>query len=154
MAEAYVAVIHPPVKGSEYGVTFPDLPGCVSSGTSVLNAMDRATEALAGHVAAMRADGEELPPARHMRELLADEDFLADIQDGAETTAIPVLETPAPKERVNVMIGRDVLKLIDRAAAELGITRSALIETAAVQLVRDGKTPKGRFAQIRARSVF
>lgn len=139
MAEAYVAVIHPPEKGSEYGVTFPDLPGCVSSGTSVVNAMDRAAEALAGHVAAMLADGEVLPPARRMHELLNDAEFLADIQAGAETTAIPVLQVPAPKERVNVMIGRDVLKLIDRAATERGITRSAFIENAA------GKAAQKRF---------
>lgn len=131
MNESYVAVIHPPESGSDYGVTFPDLPGCVSSGTSVLNAMERAAEALAGHVAAMRADGEALPRARTMRELLDDKEFLADIHAGAETTAIPVFEVPAPKERVNIMLGRDVLRQIDRAAAAKGVSRSAFIEAAA-----------------------
>ena len=28
----YIAFLHPPENGSEWGVTFPDLPGCVSSG--------------------------------------------------------------------------------------------------------------------------
>jgi predicted RNase H-like HicB family nuclease len=131
MADRYVAVIHPPVGNSAYGVTFPDLPGCVSSGTNVVDAIGRAVEALAGHVAALRADGEPLPSARPLHELLNDEEFLADIRTGAEATAVPVMDVPAPKERVNIMISRDVLRKVDQAAAGRGISRSAFIEAAA-----------------------
>lgn len=36
--------------GSRYGVTVPDIPGCVSSGETVDRAMSNATRAIYGHV--------------------------------------------------------------------------------------------------------
>ena len=37
--------------GSDYGVEFPDVPGCVSAGRTVEEARTMAAEALAGHIA-------------------------------------------------------------------------------------------------------
>ena len=131
MSASWIALIHPPQDGSEFGVTFPDFPGLVSSGRSREEALERASEALGGHLAAMRADGDALPPARDFRALRNDPEFMADIEDGAEPSRIAALEVPAPKERVNVMLARDVLRQIDRAAASKGVSRSAFIEAAA-----------------------
>ena len=41
---------------SDFGVAFPDFPGCVSAGITLDEAVLGAHEALAGHVAAMVAD--------------------------------------------------------------------------------------------------
>lgn len=131
MAEIYTAVFHPPVDGSEVGVTFPDLPGCVSSGATVADAIVNATEALSGHIAAMKADGDPLPRARHLRELLQDADVSADIASGGTVAPITARDVPPPKERINIMIARDVLRQIDVAAAQRGVSRSAFIEAAA-----------------------
>lgn len=138
---AYVALLHSPeVNSSTWGVTFPDLPGCVSSGRNDSEAIANAREALAGHVAAMKADGEPVPRARSPRELLEDAEFLDEIrhsvvdgviQGGATSMLIPLDEIALPKERINIMIERAVLRKIDEAARAKGVSRSAFIEQAA-----------------------
>ena len=45
------------------GVVFPELPGCVSAGDDVDDAVRMAHEALALHLTGMNADGEALPEA-------------------------------------------------------------------------------------------
>jgi predicted RNase H-like HicB family nuclease len=131
MTTSYVALIHPPENGSGFGVTFPDLPGCVSAGMTREEAILNAAEAAGGHIAAMRADGDSLPVARDFRMLQTDPEVAGDIAAGAEPSRIAVSEMPAPRERVNIMLGRDVLRQIDRAAAAQGVSRSAFIERAA-----------------------
>jgi predicted RNase H-like HicB family nuclease len=136
MAQSYIALIHPPVEAAvSFGVTFPDLPGCVAAGQSREEAIENAAEALGGHIAAMKADGELLPMARGFNALQADPEVVGDIQEGAEPSRIPVHDMPAPKERINVMITRDALRRIDRAALAKGLSRSAFIEKAAVAAV-------------------
>jgi predicted RNase H-like HicB family nuclease len=48
-------------EDSDFGASFPDFPGCVSAGETLEEAVLGAQEALAGHVALMVADGDELP---------------------------------------------------------------------------------------------
>jgi len=47
-------------KGN-FGVSFPDLPGCVSGGSSWSEIMANAKEALQFHIDGMIEDGEEIP---------------------------------------------------------------------------------------------
>ena len=44
-----------------YGVTVPVLPGCFTVGATVPEAMERAREAIEGHVATLIELGEEVP---------------------------------------------------------------------------------------------
>lgn len=133
MPGAYFALIHQPENGSEWGVTFPDLPGCVSSGATFEEAQHNARQALAGHVAALRADGEDVPASRSYVELNRDPDYLAEVSAplAPMPALIPLDEIAAPKERVNVMLDRGVLRKIDEAARAKGVSRSAFIEQAA-----------------------
>lgn len=56
---AYPAVIE---KGElNFGVFFPDLPGCVSAGETIAEAVQGAHEALAMHIFGMVEDGVNLP---------------------------------------------------------------------------------------------
>ena len=58
----YVATLDPHDDGSgRYDVTFADLPGCVTQGTDLEDALRMAQEAVSLHVAGMIADGEMLP---------------------------------------------------------------------------------------------
>jgi predicted RNase H-like HicB family nuclease len=68
----YVAVVHKE-PSSDYGVSFPDFPGCVTAGATLDEAMALARDALAFHLEGMAADG-DLPPARPrtVAEVLAD----------------------------------------------------------------------------------
>ncbi|MFA6966645.1 type II toxin-antitoxin system HicB family antitoxin [Bosea sp. (in: a-proteobacteria)] len=133
MSGSYFALIHQPEDGSGWGVTFPDLPGCVSAGSTYEEAHQNARQALAGHVAALLADGEDVPSGRSYVELHKDPDYLAEIRapQAPTPTLIPLDEIAAPKERVNVMLDRGVLRKIDEAARAKGVSRSAFIEQAA-----------------------
>jgi predicted RNase H-like HicB family nuclease len=60
-ARYFMAIIEAGNAG--YGVTFPDLPGCVSAGDTIEAAARNAEEALALHLRGMLEDGELIPPA-------------------------------------------------------------------------------------------
>ena len=48
-------------EGSDYGVEFPDVPGCVTAGHTLDEARAMAAEALAGHLAMLKEEGESVP---------------------------------------------------------------------------------------------
>jgi predicted RNase H-like HicB family nuclease len=60
MAVDYVAIIHKD-PDSDFGVSFPDFPGCVTTGRTLDEAREMAREALAGHIAVMREGGDPIP---------------------------------------------------------------------------------------------
>jgi predicted RNase H-like HicB family nuclease len=60
MEQLYIALIHKD-RGSDFGVSFPDFPGCVTAGTTVEEAFSMAKEALAGHIEMMIEEGLEIP---------------------------------------------------------------------------------------------
>jgi predicted RNase H-like HicB family nuclease len=56
----YIALIHKD-SGSDYGVSFPDLPGCVTAGKDLDDARVMAQEALALHLEGLAEDGDPAP---------------------------------------------------------------------------------------------
>ena len=76
-------------EGTSYGVSFPDVPGCISAGDTFEEAVANAAEALAGHFAVMRADGETLPTPRSFEALKRDPDFVEDSADAIVTMVTP-----------------------------------------------------------------
>jgi predicted RNase H-like HicB family nuclease len=56
----YIAYLHKG-KNTDYGVSFPDFPGCITAGSTLDEARCMATEALSFHIAGMREDGVALP---------------------------------------------------------------------------------------------
>lgn len=56
---SYLAVFEP--SGDGYGVYFPDLPGCISFGSSFDEACKSAEEALGLHLYGMEKDGDAIP---------------------------------------------------------------------------------------------
>jgi len=58
----YYAVFEPSIN-RDYGVYWPDLPGCISMGDNFAHAERMATEALSLHIYSMEQDGDMLPPA-------------------------------------------------------------------------------------------
>ena len=57
---AYIAYLRKD-EDSDYGVEFPDMPGCISAGKTPDEAEAMATEALRGHVSTLREMGEPVP---------------------------------------------------------------------------------------------
>ena len=67
----YIAYLHKD-KNSDYGVSFPDFPGCITAGSTLEEARRMAGEALAFHVAGMREDGEAIPKPSSLDDLRCD----------------------------------------------------------------------------------
>lgn len=84
----YIALVHKD-EGTSYGVSFPDVPGCISAGDTFEEAVANAGEALAGHFAAMRADGEAIPAPRSFEEIKRDPAFIEDSADAIVTMVAP-----------------------------------------------------------------
>jgi len=92
----YIALVHKD-EGTSYGVSFPDVPGCVSAGDTFEEAVANAAQALAGHFALMAADGEAIPLPRTFEQLKRDPNF-SEESSGAIVTIVPPCATMAAAE--------------------------------------------------------
>ena len=97
MAEdVYPAVFHPNEDGS-FTITYPDLPGCISEGKSLGNAMYMAQSALSQWMEYLTDKKQEIPQASSLKDIEADkEEFTSlvrvDVRDGRavkRTVSIP-----------------------------------------------------------------
>ena len=73
MERTYIALVHKDLD-SDYGVSFPDLPGCITVGSTLEEAHEMAREALALHLEGLGANGETVPPPGSADQALAHED--------------------------------------------------------------------------------
>jgi predicted RNase H-like HicB family nuclease len=116
----YIAYLHKD-SDSDYGVSFPDFPGCVTAGATLDEARRMAVEALAFHIEGMRQDGEPIPEPSTLDELRRDP-----AMKGAVAFLVSVAE-PEKTVRFNVTARESQLAEIDRRAAEAKLTRSAFL---------------------------
>ena len=122
----YIAIVHKD-HNSDFGVSFPDFPGCITAGRDIDEAKDMAQEALSLHIQGMIEDGAQLPVPSKLEDIMADPDF-------AEAAAYLVVDVPDAKPksvRVNITVPEMTLKQIDAAAKKRGMTRSAFLVHAA-----------------------
>ena len=70
----YIGVIHKD-PDSDFGVSFPDFPGCITAGRTLTEAKAMGVEALEGHIAEMQAAGEAIPAPSSLDAVLANPDF-------------------------------------------------------------------------------
>jgi predicted RNase H-like HicB family nuclease len=121
----YIGLIHKEAD-SDYGISFPDLPGLISAGKTLDEARDMGTEALALHLEGLSEDGEAAPEPSSLEEIMKD----AQNKDGvAVLIAVPAMEVKSV--RINVTMPADVLDQIDKYAEREGFTRSGFLAQAA-----------------------
>jgi predicted RNase H-like HicB family nuclease len=82
--------------GSDRHFKHPTKPGKVSGCETFEAAIASGREALSGHLAAMRAEGDPLPPARSLADLCADPEAMAMMEGGLIQIIAP---DPAPGTR-------------------------------------------------------
>ena len=66
----YVAILRK-APDSDYGVEFPDVPGCISAGADLDEARQMGAEALAFHLEGLREDGDPVPAPSSRAEIEA-----------------------------------------------------------------------------------
>jgi len=126
----YIALIHKDAE-SEFGVSFPDLPGCVTSGGTLDEARDMAAEALAFHLEGLAEDGEAIPESSTLETVMNDPDN----KDGvAILVAAPAQVVKAV--RINVTLPEDLLASVDSYASANGYTRSGFLALAAKKAMK------------------
>ena len=119
---SYIGIIHKDA-GSDFGVSFPDFPGCVTAGSTLDEAGRMAEEALAAHVQGLLEDGEPIPEPMPLDEAQAHE-----FAEGA--VAFIVVRAPEREERtvrVNITLKESDLAAIDSAAARARMSRSSYL---------------------------
>ncbi len=68
---SYVALIYKE-RNSDYGVSFPDIPGCIAVGATLDEARALAVEALAFHFEGMIEDGAPIPEPSTLETIMAE----------------------------------------------------------------------------------
>ena len=116
----YPVVIHKD-PDSDYGVTVPDLPGCISAGEAHEQALAMAKEAIELHIEGMLEDGEDLPEPSAIETLQSAKEYRGGVWALVDVDTDALL---GPVERVNITVPRFALRRIDAAAQVAGLSRS------------------------------
>jgi len=126
----YIGLIHKEAD-SDYGVSFPDFPGCVTAGVDLDEARALAQEALSFHIEGMVEDGDAIPEPSSLEAVMSD-------PENRDAVAVLVsVQAPTVKAvRVNITLPEDALREIDRYAASHGLTRSGFLASAARKAMR------------------
>lgn len=130
MKRHYPAFLH---GDEDIGVTFPDFPGCVTSGDSVDSACAAAAEALQFHIDGMVEEKLPIPTASRLGEVRRK------AAECEEPAAVYLVEVTIPERavRINVTIPDATLAEIDRVVRSIpGQTRSGFLADAAREYAR------------------
>lgn len=128
--QGYIALIHKEA-GSDYGVSFPDFPGCITAGADLDEARGMAEEALAFHIEGMVEEGLAIPEPSSLEAVMSDPEN----RDGV----VILVGRPTQERavRVNITLPEDTLRDIDAYARAHGFTRSGFLATAARRAIKN-----------------
>ncbi|ADG07576.1 type II toxin-antitoxin system HicB family antitoxin [Kyrpidia tusciae] len=123
----YPAIFDPNELGG-YTVTFPDLPGCVTEGGNLEEALKMASEAMALHLYGMEQDGDEIPTPSNPAEVQIPDDT----GPGAFVTLIQARTEPIHDEMKNRAVKKTLTipKWLNDAAEKEGINFSQVLQYA------------------------
>ena len=127
----YPIVIHKD-KGSDYGVTVPDLPGCFSAGSTVDEAMVMAKEAIELYLEHTIEEGKVVPTPGTV------EQHKGKRQYRGGTWALVSIDRSSLRlrsKRINVTMPERILDAVDRFAEQEGKTRSGLLAEAVSEYI-------------------
>ena len=125
----YPVIIHKD-RGSDYGVTVPDLPGCFSAGETLEEALGNAEEAILTHVEGLLLDDETVPSptdVETLRRKLKQKSVVWGI------VSVDLSKLSERAKRINITIPDRLLSKIDSFAERVGESRSGLLASAALE---------------------
>ena len=97
MAQYIFPAIFDPNENGGFTITFPDLPGCITEGDNLGEALQMAAEAMALHLYGMERDDEDIP----LPSAVADIEIPEDTTSGAFVTMIQARTEPIRDEIQN-----------------------------------------------------
>ena len=128
----YIAYLHKDRK-SDFGVSFPDFPGCVTAGKTLDEARRMAVEALSLHIEGMMEDGDAIPEASILDALANDP-----AMKGAVAFLVNV-DVAEKAGRFNITARKSQMEEIDRRAKKEGMTRSAYMVASSLTRAKENR---------------
>lgn len=125
----YIALIHKE-EDSDYGVSFPDFPGCISAGETIEQAKIMAQEAVINHINLLREMKQHIPAPASLEEIMSCPENRSAIAFLVEVPSDHIV-------RVNITLPKDILNIIDRRARRLNLSRSAFLAEAGLHFGRN-----------------
>jgi predicted RNase H-like HicB family nuclease len=107
-----------------YGVAVPDLPGCFSAGDTLDEAVRNVEEAIYAWIEATLDAGGDVPKPSSLEDILGNPEYAGWTIGVVEVDPAALDSTP---ERVNIILPRRVLRLLDSKAKANGESRSGFI---------------------------
>jgi predicted RNase H-like HicB family nuclease len=133
-------------RDSDFGVSFPDFPGCVTAGRTLEEARRMAVEALALHIDGMIEDGDPIPDPSNLDALASDPEL-----KGAVAILVNVEPAREKTVRINITARESQIEEIDRRARKAGMTRSAYIVQSSLNRSTPNTTTRPRTSSRRSR---
>jgi predicted RNase H-like HicB family nuclease len=131
----YPIVIHKNMN-SDYGVIFPDIPGCFSAGTSIEEAIAMSQEAAECHIEGMLLDSEPIPVASSIENHRDNPEY----EDGLWALVnIDISKLSLKAKRINITIPERLLTTVDHYARSHGESRSGLLSQAVTEYMAKHK---------------
>lgn len=119
-------------KGTDYGVTVPDLPGCFSAGETMQKALVSAKEAIATHIEGMLIDGERVPPPGSIDTHRKNSDYAEGVW---ALVPVDLSRLSGKARRINITLPERALQEVDSCAKATGDTRSGFLLRAALEYI-------------------
>ena len=116
-------------EGYDIAVTFPDLPGCATSGEDETDAISNAKEALSLHLYGMEQDGDEIPSPSSIAEIRKE------LEANECIIMVEVFMPSIRMSQANKSVNRTVTlpAWLNSRALECGINFSAVLQDALKQ---------------------
>ncbi len=130
MTTVYYAAVLEKEKDSDFGVFFPDLPGCVTAGKDQHEAMRNAEEALQFHIDGLIEHGLPVPEPDDFQSLKKAH------RAGYLGVALVRASVHGRPRRVHLTMDENLVAEIDREASAQGYTRSGFLAEAARRMIR------------------
>ena len=121
----YIGIIQE--ENKQFGIIFPDFPGCVSVGDTVEEAYKNGIEALSLHINGMKEDSEDnIPEPSNLETIKQNQGDWYNL-DNAVVMFIPYIEEQNKTVRINITMEQTLLNKIDSITKN----RSAFLSQAA-----------------------
>lgn len=125
----YPIVIHKD-SDSDYGVTFPDIPGCFSAGSTIEEAINMAQEAAECHIEGMLIDLEPIPTPSNIDIHKTNPDYKKGLWALIE---VDISKLSLKSKRINITMPERLVRVVDQYANKHGSSRSGLLAQAVTE---------------------